>query len=154
MSSCRHTAPPRATFLQVGERGEATRTLSSFRCHPWAPFCAITTRASASTILFSIFILFEKKMRKKKESQKITNNAAPGRDYRHQKMNALLGPSAGTFFSCYIRDLSFPLEGCSGRGFPPNPPTSLFAFQLRKCFVTITFIKIYGNKHIIACINY
>lgn len=56
------------------------------------------------------------------------NNAALGRDYRHQKMNALLDPSAG-MFSVVTLDLSFPLEGPDVAE-PPNPAGSLFAFQL------------------------
>lgn len=39
----------------------------------------------------------------------MTNNAAPRRDYRHQKMNALLDPSDG-MYPVVTLVLSFPLD--------------------------------------------
>lgn len=104
MPSCRrHAAPPPVTFLQEGGKGGHPRTLPSFRCHPGAPFCVITARASASTILY--FYSYPEKKIRKKAVEKMTNNAALRRDYRHQKMNALLGPTE--CFSCYIRLVIF-----------------------------------------------
>lgn len=145
MPSCRHVAPPRATFLQVGE-GEATRTLSSFRCHPEAPFCAITARASASTILFSIFILFEKKMRIKKLVE-YHEQCRPWARLPPSENECFVRSVHRDVFSCYIR-LVISIRGLNRRGMSPNQPTSLFAFQLRKCFATITFIKIQTRHHL------
>lgn len=108
-SCCRHVAPPSVTFLQEGGEGGHPRTLPSFRCHPGAPFCAITARASASTILY-FYSFLEKKIRKK-AVEKTTNNTALRRDYRHQKMNALLGRRN---VSVVTLGLSFPFRGCPG----------------------------------------
>lgn len=106
MPSCRrHAAPPSATFLQEGGGGHP-RTLPSFRCHPGLLFarsrCEPPPRQYCSQFLFFSKRKYEKKYR---PVEKMTNNAALRRDYRHQKMNALLHPSNGMFsvVTCYIR---------------------------------------------------
>lgn len=141
MPSCRHTAPPRATFLQVGEGGG----------HPDALVISLSSRGSflrdhdaASTILFSIFILFEKKMRKK-----LVENHEQCRPW------ARLPPSENEcfvrsvhrdVFSCYIR-LVISIRGLSRARDVAEPAYVFICVSITKVLCNNHFYKSIQTHH-------
>lgn len=145
MPSCRHVAPPRATFLQVGEGGG----------HPDALVISLSSRGSflrdhGASVGVDNTVQYFYSFREENANKKLVESHEQSRPW------ARLPPSENEcfvrsvhrdVFSCYIR-LVISIRGLNRRGMSPNQPTSLFAFQLRKCFATITFIKIQTRRHL------